>query len=93
MKFWGKSLEFKTTGYLSVYLKQFDETYVYNRGVSSIENILMGSPYIDHSGVMVFSNEKLGYKGEIKLKKRGWTGFDAFKGEGEITNTENKPIL
>ena len=92
MKFWGKSLEFNPTGFLSIYFKQFDETYTYNRGVSSIENILMGKPYIDHSGTMRFVNSKLNVKGEIKLKKRGWIGTDAFKGEGVIMDNSNKVV-
>jgi len=47
MTFWGKSLEFTPKGSHSIYLKNFDETYTYNRANSTIENILIGSVYID----------------------------------------------
>lgn len=52
----------------------------------------MGTPYIDHGGEMKFLNKTLGYKASIKLKKRGWTGYDAYKGEGKICNPKSKVV-
>ncbi len=92
MKFWGKSLEFSPTGYIEIKLHTYNEVYTYNRGVSSIENILMGTPYIDHGGEMKFTNKSLGYKASIKLKKRGWTGYDAYKGQGKILDPKKNVV-
>ena len=39
---------------------------------------------------MEFTNETLGYKGLIKMKKRGWTGSNAYKGEGYIKDQNGK---
>jgi len=90
MTFWGKSLEFKPIGIQTIYLKKFDETYTYNRANSTIENILIGSIYIEQSGKMIFTNEKLGFKGILKMMKRGWIGLNAYKGVGEILKQDEE---
>lgn len=74
MTFWGKSLEFKPIGQIKIFLKKHKETYVFNRAISTVENLLIGTIYVEHHGDMNFKNESNGYTSVFNMKKRNWLG-------------------
>ena len=92
MTFWGKSLEFKPKGWVKIHLKKHNETYIFNRATLNVENILIGSMYVEHHGKMKFTNQTNGYKGELNLKKRNWLGMGAYEAKGFVKNRDGSVV-
>lgn len=49
-KFWGKSLEFSSLGYMHFRFKDTDDIFVCKRPKTVCQNILIGTMYLDHNG-------------------------------------------
>lgn len=82
--FWGKSLEFKSTGFQHAKLKSTQEHFTVERPNSACCNIIFGEMYIDHYGKMTIKNQQTGDYAEIDFKKRGWSAKSAHEVEGYI---------
>lgn len=54
--FWGKSLEIKPIGFQNVKLKTTNEHFTIERPSSSVNNLIFGEMYVEHSGVMTVRN-------------------------------------
>ena len=80
--FWGKSLEVKPIGYQHIKLKRTNEHFVIDRPSSSVNNIIFGEMYVEHSGNMTIKNLKTGDLCKITFKKRGKNGKGACEIEG-----------
>eukprot|EP00330_Aristerostoma_sp_ATCC50986_P000466 CAMPEP_0114594506 /NCGR_PEP_ID=MMETSP0125-20121206/16163_1 /TAXON_ID=485358 ORGANISM="Aristerostoma sp., Strain ATCC 50986" /NCGR_SAMPLE_ID=MMETSP0125 /ASSEMBLY_ACC=CAM_ASM_000245 /LENGTH=306 /DNA_ID=CAMNT_0001794879 /DNA_START=1332 /DNA_END=2252 /DNA_ORIENTATION=+ len=89
-QFWGKSMEVTPLGTSHVILKKFNEHFTYKRPVTSVQNIIFGKMYIDHHGEVPFNNITTGDSGILDMKKRGWTGSDAYVTTGNIKDKTGK---
>lgn len=92
MVFWGKNIEFKPIGNCHIKLQNHDEQYIYTRPITSIENIMSSSPYIDNYGEMNFQNITSKQTGKLILKKRGFNNKNAYQADGFIRD-ENGNII
>lgn len=52
--FWGASLEMTPLGYSHVKLKNHNEIYSIQRPHSIVQNLILGTMYLEHYGEMTF---------------------------------------
>lgn len=71
-KFWGKSLEFQPVGVCSVELPKRDEVYTWNNVNCVINNILVGSLWMEQVGVMNIVNQTSKHRVVLSFKAGGW---------------------
>lgn len=86
-KFWGKSLEINPTGRISLRLTKFDEVYTWNKITTCMNNVIVGSKWIDNYGELSVCNQTTGHKCLMDFKKQGWFGAHAY----EIVGTVHDP--
>ena len=82
-KFWGKSMEFKPLGNMHFKFKDNGDHFVCQRPVSSVNNIILGTMYITHSGESSVVNVSTGDKATIRFKTPGM-----FAGKGKFGDVE-----
>ena len=87
-QFKGTSMEIAAHGTCNVLLKKYKDHITYNRPTTSINNIIMGTIYVDNIGEIDYTNHTTGDIGHISLKKRGWGGKGAFEGEGWVKDKD-----
>jgi hypothetical protein len=88
----GKCLEIKPFGLSQVLLKPQKDKIIYNRGITAINNILSGKPYVDNYGEMKFVNLTNHETATVVLKKRSWDGHTYAMVEGNIKDGSNQVI-
>ncbi|TNV71218.1 hypothetical protein FGO68_gene15187 [Halteria grandinella] len=98
-QFWGKSLEVKPLGYQHVRLhvpmpdgSKKVEHYIVERVSSSVNNLIFGEMYVEHTGVMTVKNLSNGDTCQVEFKKRGWSGKGAYEVEGSAFNAANPSV-
>ncbi|CAG8535573.1 1697_t:CDS:10, partial [Acaulospora colombiana] len=70
----------------------FAEHYSWKKVTTCVNNLIVGSPWIDHYGDMVILNHLTGDKCVLTFKARGWRGKDAFEIRGYIKDHNDKEI-
>uniref|UniRef100_F6W8D0 Oxysterol-binding protein n=1 Tax=Ciona intestinalis TaxID=7719 RepID=F6W8D0_CIOIN len=58
LKFWGKSVEIEPRGWVTLHLKNPDETYTWTNPKCSVHNIVVGKLWIEQHGVMEITNHR-----------------------------------
>jgi len=86
-KFWGKSLEINPTGSISLRLLKHDEVYTWNKITTCMNNIIVGTKWIDNYGALTVINQTTGHKCLLDFKKQGWFGAHAY----EVVGTAYDP--
>jgi len=89
-KFWGKSLEFKPLGNIHFRYKDTDDHFVCQRPNSSVNNIILGTMYINHSGESNVINTITGEKGVINFKTPGMFANKSKRGQVEASIEDAK---
>lgn len=82
--FKGTSIEATSLGWCHIVLKKYDDHIVYKRPVTGVNNLIIGTMYLENYGEMPFKNGKTGDTGQLTLKKRGWGDRGAYETEGWI---------
>lgn len=92
-KFYGKSLEFTPLGYMNFRFKDNDHLFKCKRPQTSVQNIIIGTMYIDHKGECVVENTNNGEKAIVKFKALGMFSGKDKRGliEGTIYNEDGDP--
>ncbi|KAI9003209.1 Oxysterol-binding protein [Gaertneriomyces semiglobifer] len=89
-KFWGKSLEICPTGlcHHSVGDERY-EHYTWKKVTTTVNNLIMGTLYIEHSGDMVIRNHRTNEECTLTFKPNssGWMGSGGKKGKNLIVGT------
>lgn len=67
-------------GSLDYYLEEFDEFITAERPTVHVQNLVLGSLYIDYEGVNWVINRKNGLKAKITYKVRGWASSSSCTG-------------
>mmetsp|Transcript_16012 Transcript_16012/g.13990 ORF Transcript_16012/g.13990 Transcript_16012/m.13990 type:complete len:204 (+) Transcript_16012:61-672(+) len=80
-KFWGKSLEFKPLGGMHWKFKDNEDHFVCDRPNTVVQNIIIGSMYIDHSGEASVFNKRTGEKAIISFKPLGFFAKKSNRGK------------
>ncbi|CAH7687785.1 Oxysterol-binding protein, partial [Phakopsora pachyrhizi] len=87
-KFTGKSFEIRPTGiaHLLLYLPNTfkGEHYTWKKVTMVINNLILGSPAINHYGDMEITNHRTGERCVLTFKQRGWRGKEAKKDKGSV---------
>lgn len=90
--FKGTTLQFTPKGNTHVILKATNEHFVVNRPINTVNNLILGTLYIDLAGESVTVNRSTKEKCIIRYIKRGWGNKNAFKLEGEILDSDGKQV-
>eukprot|EP00013_Stygamoeba_regulata_P008638 CAMPEP_0177677962 /NCGR_PEP_ID=MMETSP0447-20121125/28726_1 /TAXON_ID=0 /ORGANISM="Stygamoeba regulata, Strain BSH-02190019" /LENGTH=754 /DNA_ID=CAMNT_0019186875 /DNA_START=237 /DNA_END=2504 /DNA_ORIENTATION=- len=85
-KFGGNSLDVTPRGSFRLKLKRTGHEYFWRGVRTQVNNIIIGSMWIDHFGVMEVRNTTTGEKAEINLTKCGWFGKGHHEVKGEVKN-------
>ncbi|GBB85561.1 hypothetical protein RclHR1_12050006 [Rhizophagus clarus] len=67
----------------------FIEHYSWKKVTTCVNNLIVGTPWIDHYGDMIITNHLTGDKCVLTFKARGWRGKDAFEIRGFVKDGEN----
>ena len=93
-RFWGKSMEFHPLGGSHCKLKDTaagDEEYIFSRPVTSANNIIVGTLYLDLHGQTIIKNLTSGEVVELEFVRRGWLGKNAYVMRGEVKDKDGVP--
>eukprot|EP01102_Stenamoeba_stenopodia_P007674 TRINITY_DN2167_c0_g1_i1.p1 TRINITY_DN2167_c0_g1~~TRINITY_DN2167_c0_g1_i1.p1 ORF type:complete len:872 (+),score=182.95 TRINITY_DN2167_c0_g1_i1:400-3015(+) len=88
-KFWGKSLEVFPTGTLHLKFTKLGDSYKWHKVTTCVNNIMIGTPWIDNYGTMEIVNSTENIKCKIEFIKKGW--FDSGGGakvEGKVMDSK-----
>eukprot|EP00095_Tigriopus_kingsejongensis_P001648 snap_masked-scaffold801_size95070-processed-gene-0.4 protein:Tk01648 transcript:snap_masked-scaffold801_size95070-processed-gene-0.4-mRNA-1 annotation:"oxysterol-binding protein 2" len=93
-KFWGKSIEFMPKGVCTVELPQRDEVYTWNNVHCVINNILLGTLWMEQVGTMELVNQTTKHKLVLSFKAGGWFagGDDLHVVEGFLINEKKEKL-
>ena len=83
---------FTPEGSMHVYLKKHSEHYTISRPVTSANNLILGTPYIDQHGKSLAKNHKTGHVCDVEYKRRGWGGKNAGRLEGDIKDKNGQVV-
>ncbi|XP_022655489.1 oxysterol-binding protein-related protein 1-like isoform X2 [Varroa jacobsoni] len=93
LTFWGKSVEIKPHGSISVrFLKRANEIYKWNNVDCRIHNILIGKLYLEQCGEQVVDCKRTGLRCQIRYLSSKTTE-DMHKIEGEMLDAGGKELL
>uniref|UniRef100_A0A1E1X3D1 Oxysterol-binding protein n=1 Tax=Amblyomma aureolatum TaxID=187763 RepID=A0A1E1X3D1_9ACAR len=84
LKFWGKSIEIKPEGHLTVELLSHGETYTWTNVNCCIHNIIVGKLWFEQYGLMEIVCQKSGLTSSLTFKQAGWFYKDLHRIEGFI---------
>ncbi|XP_077519316.1 oxysterol-binding protein-related protein 1-like [Amblyomma americanum] len=84
LKFWGKSIEIKPEGHLTVELLSHGETYTWTNVNCCIHNIIVGKLWFEQYGLMEIVCQKSGLTSALTFKQAGWFYKDLHRIEGFI---------
>jgi hypothetical protein len=89
--FWGKSLEVKPLGlqHVRLHLGATTEHYTIERVSSSVNNLIFGEMYVEHTGTMTIRNLARNETCLVEFKKRGWSGKGACEVDGYVIADSN----
>ncbi|BFZ20950.1 hypothetical protein BsWGS_23989 [Bradybaena similaris] len=84
LKFWGKSVEISPKGVITLTLHEYNETYTWQNVNCVIHNVIVGSLWVEHYGVMEITCNKSNISAVINFKQSGWFAKDLHHVEGFI---------
>jgi oxysterol-binding protein-related protein 3/6/7 len=93
-KFWGKSLEFTSLGYMNIKFKDNDEVFICKRPKTVCQNIIIGSMYLDHNGNARVRNSRTNEICQINMRAMGiFSGKDK-RGllNSIVYNSDSEPV-
>jgi len=90
-KFWGRSMEIYPRGTGTLVIHKFQDEYAWNRVTTVVNNVLVGTKWIDHYGEMKVVNKKTGDKVVLDFKKKGLFYGSGCKVEGLAFDSSGKP--
>ena len=79
VKFWGKSIEFQPKGVCAVEFPGLGEVYTWSNVNCVVHNVIVGSLWMEHVGVMEIVNRTTGHRCVLSFKQGGW-----FSGQNDL---------
>ncbi|CAG8487846.1 16646_t:CDS:2 [Cetraspora pellucida] len=70
----------------------FSEHYSWKKVTTCVNNLILGTPWIDHYGDMIITNHLTGDICVLTFKARGWRGKDAFEIKGYVKDSNDKEV-
>ncbi|CAG8518416.1 3317_t:CDS:2 [Ambispora leptoticha] len=92
-EYWPNNKERDPNSYIAMGMPNaFSEHYSWKKVTTCVNNLIVGSPWIDHYGDMVIINHITGDKCVLTFKARGWRGKDAFEIRGIVYDANGKEV-
>ena len=88
VNFKGTHVEVKVRGECHAMLKKFNDQIVHDLPVFTINNLIIGTRYVDYIGEVPYTNLTTGDTGLMSFKKRGRGSKGAFEGQGWIKDKD-----
>jgi len=93
VKFWGKSIEVKPKGQAIIKIPKYDEVYSFSFMNSSINNIIIGSLWLELYGQCKIRNRTTGHTAYVQFKPAGWFSRGINQVEGHIADKNDAKIV
>ncbi|KAF8939276.1 hypothetical protein BGZ47_008232 [Haplosporangium gracile] len=71
---------------------KFIEHYSWRKVATCVQNLIVGTPWIDNYGDMLITNHRTGETCLLTFKARGWRGKDAYEIRGAASDSRGKEI-
>ncbi|KAF9927719.1 hypothetical protein BGZ65_006642, partial [Modicella reniformis] len=71
---------------------KFIEHYSWKKVTTCVQNLIVGTPWIDNYGDMIITNHRTGEICKLTFKARGWRGKDAYEIRGFASDSKGKEI-
>lgn len=92
LKFWGKSVEVKPVGTVTLHLTRHNEVYTWQNVNCCVHNIIVGTIWIEHYGNMDIINHATGFCSKLQFKQKEWFSADVHKVEGFIYDNRGNKV-
>ncbi|RWS09473.1 oxysterol-binding protein-related protein 1-like protein [Dinothrombium tinctorium] len=89
LRFWGKFVEIKPEGLLTLKMLNYNESYTWRSVNSCVHNIIIGQLWFEQYGNMEIINHANGLRAVLNFKPAGWFGKDLHRVEGFILSRDN----
>ena len=91
-KFRGKSIEVHPLGTCHLVLRKTAEHYTWKKVTTTVQNILIGSMYLDHSGTLQVRNQSNGQHLHLKFHGATWTSGPSKRLEGTVYDGDGRVL-
>ncbi|KAG9069598.1 hypothetical protein KI688_010502 [Linnemannia hyalina] len=71
---------------------KFIEHYSWRKVTTCVQNLIVGTPWIDNYGDMLITNHRTGETCLLTFKARGWRGKDAYEIRGAAKDSQGKEV-
>ncbi|KAF9928121.1 hypothetical protein FBU30_002623 [Linnemannia zychae] len=71
---------------------KFIEHYSWKKVTTCVQNLIVGTPWIDNYGDMLITNHRTGETCLLTFKARGWRGKDAYEIRGQASDSNGKEV-
>lgn len=71
---------------------KFIEHYSWKKVTTCVQNLIVGTPWIDSYGDMIITNHRTGEVCQLTFKARGWRGKDAYEIRGFASDAKGKEV-
>ncbi|KAF9327581.1 hypothetical protein BGZ91_001406 [Linnemannia elongata] len=71
---------------------KFIEHYSWRKVATCVQNLIVGTPWIDNYGDMLITNHRTGETCLLTFKARGWRGKDAYEIRGAASDSRGKEV-
>ncbi|KAG0370600.1 Oxysterol-binding protein-domain-containing protein [Gamsiella multidivaricata] len=71
---------------------KFIEHYSWKKVTTCVQNLIVGTPWIDNYGDMIITNHRTGETCQLTFKARGWRGKDAYEIRGFAADARGKEV-
>ncbi|KAF9432986.1 hypothetical protein BGZ76_010030 [Entomortierella beljakovae] len=71
---------------------KFIEHYSWRKVTTCVQNLIVGTPWIDNYGDMIITNHRTGETCKLTFKARGWRGKDAYEIRGFATDSKGSEV-
>ncbi|KAF9107967.1 hypothetical protein BGX27_008533 [Mortierella sp. AM989] len=71
---------------------KFIEHYSWTKVTTCVQNLIVGTPWIDNYGDMIITNHRSGETCKLTFKARGWRGKDAYEIRGFAMDAKGKEV-
>ncbi|KAF9188730.1 hypothetical protein BGZ50_001175 [Haplosporangium sp. Z 11] len=71
---------------------KFIEHYSWKKVTTCVQNLIVGTPWIDNYGDMIITNHRSGETCTLTFKARGWRGKDAYEIRGFAADAKGKEV-
>lgn len=92
-KFGGNSLTMTPLGTFHLVLKSTDEHFTWDSVTCTVNNVIVGSMWVEHHGSSVIRNLKTGAEAHITLEKSGWLSRSRYDAKASIQDADGAEQL